>query len=230
MNTLRKNASLALVALAVTALLAVLLWANLPVSEWLQTMVLKIDDLGFLGIVFYFLIYVLLASLSFPTTPLNIGAGVIFGYLVGFATALAGAISAAAATFIFTRHIATEWIKKRLSRSEHFDTMEALVEEQGFKIVFLARINPFIPASFKNFGFAVTGIDQRRYLAGTLLGQIPIVAAHTYIGWTGGLAMMQTESSESPLSGEFMIGGVIASIALLAIISWYANRSLNRRV
>ena len=204
------------------------LWALFPADEWLTSLVFQIDDLGLIGLVVYLGLYVLLAVLGFPATPLNIGAGVIFAFLYGYPLALIGGATVATISFLFARYIATDWIRSRLDKLEHFDEISEMVAEEGLKIVILARLSPLIPATVKNYGFAVTDIKARTYVLGTVIGQIPIYAVHVYLGWVGGIAMMSGGPSGGPMQWLLIGGGLLASAALVAVLTWYARRKLER--
>ena len=211
-------AVLALIGLALT-------WSMLPVLEWLTVAVQEIDSLGTLGIVVYFLLYFCLACATFPSTPLNIGAGLIFHFVVGFFVAwLAGGL-ASMATFIFSRYFAKPWAQQKLESFPQCSKVVEAMEGQGFKMVLLARLNPFIPASIKNFGFGVTEIPFWKYAAATFLGQMPIVLAYVYLGWAGSATLLGDEET-STMRYVMIVAGVLVSLTMLATINWYGNKSM----
>ena len=215
----------------VVALLAIAgLWKVFPVGEWLVGVTTRIGEMGIIGYAVYFGLYVLLAVLSFPTTPLNIGAGVIFGFLFGYPLALAAGGTAAMLTFLFAKYVATDWIQKKLEKFDDFETLTEMVREEGFKMVFLTRLNPFIPATVKNYAFAVSDVRKRTYLLGTVLGQLPIFAVHVYLGWAGGAAMMAGAKPPEGLHLALLAGGVVVSIVMFVVVTWYARRALNQRM
>ena len=202
-----------------------LAWATLPVREWLIVAVNRIDALGNPGIVVYFLVYFCLASASFPTTPLNIGAGLIFHLMTGFIIAwLAGGL-ASMATFLFSRYLAKDWARKKLETFPRCEKVVEAMERQGIIMVLLARLNPFIPASIKNFGFGVTAIPFWKYSGATFLGQLPIVLAYVYLGWAGSATLLENNQPEA-INYVFIAVGVLLSIAMLVIVNWYGNKAL----
>lgn len=202
----------------------ILVWKLLPIDTWLSVGVWRMFDLGNWGVLIYFVLYIFLVGLTFPTTPLNVGAGILFPFWLGAAVALAAGFVAATASFLFIRFVAGDRIRSRLSRLPNYDDVMQLMENAGVQVVFLVRLNPFIPASLKNYGFSLAGIPLRTYLLGTALGQTPVTLAHVYLGWAGGLAMM---AGNEPLSArEYVLLGVGAafSVVLLFLISWYGRR------
>ena len=127
----------------------ILVWKLLPIDTWLSVGVWRMFDLGNWSIVIYFVLYVFLVGLTFPTTPLNIGAGILFPFWLGAAVALAAGFVAATASFLFIRFVAGDRIRSRLTRLPNYDAVMQLMENAGVQIVCLVRLNPFIPARLK---------------------------------------------------------------------------------
>lgn len=200
-------------------------WAVLPVREWLQEAVDHIASLGPWGIFVYFALYYCLACATFPTTPLSIGAGILFHFSIAFAIAWCAGALASVTTFMFARHVAADWCNRKLNSLPRCKGLLATVETQGFKIVLLSRLNPLIPASVKNYGFGLTAIEFWKYAAGTWLGQFPIVSAHVYLGWAGSATILGSESHNS-WHLTFLVVGVVMSVATLLLVNWYGRRKL----
>lgn len=215
-----------LAALAAAFVVVLMLWKLLPIDDWLTIAAWRMFDLGAWGVLIYFLLYVFLAGLTFPTTPLNIVAGILFSFWLAAGVALAAGFVTAAGCFLIGRYIAEEGVRTKLRRLPNFDNLMKLIEDAGLKLVFLVRLNPFIPAGLKNYGFSLTSISFRQYLLGTLLGQTPITLAHVYLGWAGGLAMIRDDDPPGTWQYVFLGLGAALSIALLLLISWYGNRRL----
>jgi uncharacterized membrane protein YdjX (TVP38/TMEM64 family) len=202
----------------------ILVWKLLPIDTWLSVGVWRMFDLGNWGILIYFALYVLLVCLTFPATPLNVAAGILFPFWLGAAVALVAGFVAATASFLFIRFVAGDRIRSRLSRLPNYDDVMKLMKNAGLQIVFLVRINPFIPASLKNYGFSLAGIPLRTYVLGTVLGQTPVTLAHVYLGWAGGIAMM-AGNEQLDTRNYVQIGiGATLSVAVLILISWYGRQ------
>ena len=200
-----------------------LTWTILPVRQWLMFFIERIDAMGTWGIVVYFVLYFCLASATFPSTPLNIGAGLIFHFSVGFFVAWFAGAFASIATFLFSRYVGRKWAKRRLESLPNCEAFVRAVEGQGFKVVLLARLNPFIPASIKNFGFGLTNIPFTSYASATLIGQLPIVFAYVYFGWAGSATLLGDERP-SGMQFTMIIAGLVVSSATLVIINWCGRR------
>lgn len=218
-----------LLILAALVGLAALAWHFLVTPERVRAAIAWIDSWGIWAVVAYAVIYVVLATLTFPSTPLNIAGGILFSYWTALAVALACGTLSAILNFLFARFVAEDWIRRRLKKVSNADTLLETVEDEPFKIIFLTRLNPFIPASVKNFGFALARIPLRTYVIATILGQIPIFMIHVYLGWAGGLAMMQGEERPSTVRWLMIGGGVLISLALFVVMTVYVQRHLRSR-
>jgi uncharacterized membrane protein YdjX (TVP38/TMEM64 family) len=214
---------LSIIGISVGAIL--LVWKFAPVDRWLTLAVWHMFDFGGWGLLIYFLLYVLAVQLAFPTTLLNVGAGILFSFWTGAAVALVAGFAAAISGFLLVRYVAGERIRSRLRRLPRYDEVMQLMESAGLQVVFLMRLNPFIPASLKNYGFSLAGVPLRTYMLGTALGQTPVTLAHVYLGWAGGLTMMIGTETFEARDYAFIGVGVVLSLALLGFISWYGRKT-----
>lgn len=186
-------------------------------------------ELGLWGYLFYFLIYVVLATLLFPVTPLNLLAGILFPFHFAVPIALVSANVSATLSFLIARYFARNAVERRVRRIAGAEQILRLVENESKKLIILTRLNPFIPSAMKNYGFGVTAIPLGTYIFLTLLGQLPIVLLHTYLGWAGGIAMMNEERQPAEVQLMVIGGGVLLSLVLIVVITFYGRRWLKRQ-
>ena len=210
------------VGLVCAALIGVMVaWKFLPVNEWLQSACDLVESWGPWGPVAYFAIYTGLVLVAFPNTPLNIGAGILFGLAVGFPVTMAAGVTGSCLCFLFSRYAARDWISSKVD-DWNGRWLTNAVDRGGFKIMLLARLNPFLPSSVKDYGFGVTGVPFWKYALATLIGQAPIMFTYVYLGWTGAVTL--TKQSDLGVWQYVMIGcGIVFSVALAAILAWYSR-------
>lgn len=206
-----------------------LAWQWLPVAEWIREGMAFVSDLGHWGLLAFWFIYVVAAILGVPRTPLNVGAGILFSYPLALGVVLVSAFTAFIATFQIARHLARDWVEKRIRRVPIADQIMDMVEEESFKMVFLIRLNPFVPAVLKGYGFGTTSIPMRTYLTASVLGFLPLGAVHVYLGWLGGVAMMESDSRPDEWQLAMLVGGAVVSVILVAVVTWYAHRAIHKR-
>jgi uncharacterized membrane protein YdjX (TVP38/TMEM64 family) len=125
-----------------------------------------------------------LASLIFiPRTVLGIAAGMIFGFAWGAFWAMLGAELGAAAGFALWRWIGIG--KFDPARHPRLNAIIAQAEKGGWRAVAIARLIP-LPHSVVNTALAFAGVGWVEYLAGSLLGMLPMTLLQVDIGATGG--------------------------------------------
>ncbi len=208
---------------------AFLAWKLLPVDDWIEWMVTTISSMGVTGMVLFCIIYVVGACIGFPRTPLNVGAGVMFSYPVALALVLISGTTVFMMTFQISRNYARDWVLNRLKNIPNADTVMKAVEEEGFKLVVLLRMNPFLPGIIKGYGFGTTTLPFKTYLAGSIVGFIPIAAAYVYLGWLGGEAMMDSASQPKEWRNAVLIGGAIVSVLMIVLVSWFGHRAMEKK-
>lgn len=218
---------LALAALTVAAV--ALAWKALPVTLWIRAFLGSVSDLGFWGPLAYGFVYVVASLLGMPRTPLNIGAGIVFSFPVALVVVLVCATITFVLTFEIARHVASDWVARKIDAVPNARRIMEAVEREGFKLVLLLRMNPFLPAVVKGYGFGTTSLPMSTYLVASILGFLPIGVAHVYLGWLGGAAMMVSSAQPAAWRSALLIGGGLVSLLLIVFVTWFANRALNKR-
>ena len=221
---------LKLIVAALVIAIVVWVWHVAEVKAQIQDFVLHYDSRGIAGVVYYVLVYIMLSCIGMPRTPLNIGAGILFSYPIALGVVLTSAMVTFLATFQIARHLAQDWVRRKLERIPNGKELIEIVEENGFKAVFLMRLNPFVPAVLKGYGFGTTDIPLHTYLVASFLGFLPIACAHVYLGWAGGQAMLYAEQQPSAWRLTMIIAGIVISIALVAVIAWVGHRAVQRKM
>lgn len=218
--------------LAIVAGLAIALvvfWQFLPVREWMRTFIDYADSAGWEAYILFLVIYTLSGALGFPRTLLNIAGGIVFDFWAGFAIVMASTMVTASITFLAARHFAHEWVERRIDRIPNAKRIIDTAEDEGAKLVMLLRMNPFVPGVLKDYGFGTTDISFIRYFVASLIGSIPITMAHVYFGWIGGEAMIAEQGLPEAFSRTLLMGGLLGSALLVALLLWISHRALHRR-
>jgi uncharacterized membrane protein YdjX (TVP38/TMEM64 family) len=58
--------------------------------------------------------------------------------------------------------------------------LERLADSHAFSTVLRLRLIPIVPFNALNYACGLVGLDFSAYLAGTMLGDLPVTAAYTY--------------------------------------------------
>lgn len=170
--------------LAIVALLVgvVVLFQTLPLAEWLSSVEHWVRAHPVAGP----LVFVLAATISVVAlTPgwifMTLG-GLLFGFVPGVAYALVAATIGSALALLVGRTLARRWVERRIEGNEQLLALDDALEEQAFTIVVLTRLALVIPFNVLNYAYGLTRVRTLVFVAATLLGMLPIVAAYAYLG------------------------------------------------
>lgn len=129
------------------------------------------EQWGYLGVLMYFVLFVIGQLLYVPGVLFVIFAGLVYGGGTGFLYAMAGGILSASVSFYVVRLIGG----KALIQSRHpfVKRMMSKLEEKPVFSIFLLRVF-FTTSPFINYGLALSESKFRHYLIGSTLGFIPL--------------------------------------------------------
>lgn len=182
-EALRQRCKLLLgVAVLASLLLTGILFHN-TVAAVADGFLKRCADLGWGAAVLLALMVALLNVLMLPTFPLIVAAGPFFsemyglwlGSFVGVVSIFAGMWLGSIAAFQLGR--ALWWSSRKgegKEESEIFQEISKLIDEEGVKIVLLARMSPLLPAEAFNYACSITTLTLGQYSAGCLGSLVPI--------------------------------------------------------
>lgn len=226
--TSRKRMALyGLVAVVVLGLFLMLLH-----SGWLGPLFMSIlstvHKLGPWGPIVLLLLIIVLVPTCIPTTPLNIGAGFLFGW-PGLPVITSGAVIGASISFWISRRLYAEAAERRLRDVKMYHTLNMLLaEDQGkftwrsLKIILLTRASPLFPFPLINYACGLTRVSYSSYALGTLVGMVPWHIIDIYIGtWLTSLSQIEEGHSKS-----YMIAVLVFTLVMTGIVTIFAKRML----
>lgn len=141
----------------------------------------EVASLGMWAPPAFVLLYALVQLAFVPAPVLAASAGVLFGIPLGSATALAGATVGAALSFALARWLGRPAVA-RLAGSGRLARLDARLARRGFWEVTAVRLMPLFPFTLVSYGAGVTGMRFAPYLAGTVVGTLPVTLAFTGLG------------------------------------------------
>src|SRR5215510_3384490 len=112
------------------------------VQDLLQAALDWIGKLGPWGPVIFVALYVVATVLFVPGSVLTLGAGAVFGVVLGSVCVSISATLGATAAFLVGRYLARNAIARKIEKNEKFAAIDRAVAEEGWKIVFLTRLSP----------------------------------------------------------------------------------------
>jgi uncharacterized membrane protein YdjX (TVP38/TMEM64 family) len=203
----------------------------LPVGDWLRTAVRWIDDLGWIGPTVFVLIYGVGVMLGAPATPLNIGAGLLFGVLWGATVSTAGALFGGVMSFLLARHVIGDWVQGKIEAYPTCDDLLERCEREPWKFLLMIRAHPLLPSSLKNYALGTTSIKLWIFAVCTIVASVPTRLVYAYLGAAGYMTLGGSPGDdEGVTTAEWWLYGVgfAVSIALTAGLTWFVRRKLKQ--
>lgn len=201
-------------------------------QEWLRNALQWIDSLGAVGAIVFILLYIIATVAFLPGSILTLGAGVVFGVVLGSFYVFIGATLGATAAFLVGRYLARSWVAKKIEGNNKFRAIDEAVGKEGLKIVLLTRLSPIFPFNLLNYAYGITGVSLKDYVIGSV-GMIPGTIMYVYIGsLAGSLAKVGTEAqpANSTVQWAIRIIGFIATVAVTVYVTKIARKALEAEV
>ncbi|MBW4441758.1 MAG: TVP38/TMEM64 family protein [Plectolyngbya sp. WJT66-NPBG17] len=189
----------------------------------MQEVLSWIQNLGSLGAIAFIALYIFAAILFIPGSILTLGAGAVFGIVLGSVYVFVGATLGAIAAFLVGRYLARDWVAKRIEGNDKFKAIDEAVSKEGLKVVILTRLSPVFPFTFLNYAFGVTQVALKDYALGCV-GMIPGIVMYVYIGsLAGNLATIGT--TELNREAQYAQWGIrIVGLVATVIVTVYVTR------
>lgn len=154
----------------------------LPIGDWLKQFQTYVQGLGAIGYVVFIVVYALCTVLFISPTALTLGAGAIFGPVVGTILVVVGATLGALTAFLLAKTVMRERVQGMAAANPKFRAVDKAISTEGAKIVFLVRLAPAFPFAFINYAFGLTGVRFVPYALATFFGIMPGTAAFVIFG------------------------------------------------
>jgi uncharacterized membrane protein YdjX (TVP38/TMEM64 family) len=225
-RTLRRLGRAAPIAVAVTVLpplgLAAAVWifAQTNVELWLR-------DNPTVGLPLYTVAFWVIGICLIPTNAYSILGGYCFGFGWGLLGAMIGYFGAAGISFALMRKISGDRVLAVVREYPKLERVRRVLLEasplRSATIIALLRLSPSSPFAISNFALASSGARWLPFCVGTVVGMLPRTSAVVYFA-----SKFTKLDFRNANEGTIFIIGLIATFAVIALISWYARRELNR--
>jgi uncharacterized membrane protein YdjX (TVP38/TMEM64 family) len=197
-------------------------------QELLRSALKWVASLGYIGGLVFIFIYIVSTVAFIPGSILTLGAGVLFGVVLGSLYVFVGATLGAIAAFLVGRYLARDWIGKKIEGNQKFAAIDRSVAHEGFKIVLLTRLSPVFPFNLLNYAFGVTGVTLKDYALASV-GMFPGTVMYVYIGsLAGDIARLGSENqpTDSTIQWVIRIVGFIATVAVTLYVTGIARKAI----
>jgi uncharacterized membrane protein YdjX (TVP38/TMEM64 family) len=174
---------------------------------------------GLLAAAAYIAVHAFRSFLFLPVTPFTIAGGFLFGTAFGFFLTLLGrAVISATITFALSRYLFQEYVRSKIRG--RYAGWDRRLEHGGIFYVAFMRMIPMLPFDAVGYIAGASSIKYRKYLIGTILGDLPGTFVLTFLG----------SSLTDPGSPQFYLSLVLAVV--VAGLSWlvlYLKRGANKK-
>lgn len=127
--------------------------------------------------------YAVLALAPAPKAVLTVLAGALYGWWLGAALSLLGALIGAIFAFELGRLLGREAVDRLVGG--RLERVDALLRDHGFGAVVAVRLVPVLPFTAINYASGLSTVRRRDYAVGSALGMVPGSLAYAALGAWG---------------------------------------------
>lgn len=212
--------------LFVAVLLAVLIYFD--VHEQVVALLEWFRDQGVWAPVLFMLVMAVVVVLLLPGALFTVGAGFVFGPVLGTCYVVVGTTLGATLAFLSARYFFGARARQFVVRHTRLRLVSEELTPNGWKIVLLIRLIPFFPSKLANYFFGLTQFRLSGYMVGSFIGFIPFSLHNVYLGSiVADLSQLGTrELDRSPLEWGIYGLGFVATVVAIVYLNRLARRAL----
>jgi uncharacterized membrane protein YdjX (TVP38/TMEM64 family) len=200
----------------------ILLANALPFLHWMVDFIHWAKGMGPAGGVLYAVFYIAGTALFFPGLPLTLGAGFLYGAVIGTLVVSPASVAGASLAFLIARYVARDWVTRRLKKYPQAAAIDRAIEKNGFKAVVLLRLQPVLPFNILNYALGLTSIRLRDYMLASWIGMFPATVLYVYLGSImNDISDLLRGRPNSGIAGRLLLWGGLAAIVVLV---WWLGR------
>ena len=220
---------------AVAAVAALLVAGSLfDIQARVHMLLHAIEGLGAVGYAVFFGVYVLACVFFIPGSILTLGAGAIYGVVIGSILVSVSSTVGATAAFLVGRYLARGWVSRKIAGNARFSAIDTAVGEEGWKIVGLTRLSPVFPFALLNYAYGLTKVRLRDYFLASWIGMLPGTVMYVYIGSLAkSLSAVGADCADcerSALQWILYAVGLLATVGVTVYVTRIARKALAARV
>lgn len=175
-----------------------------------------IQSYGSLAVVFSFLLTLFVNAIGFPPAIIFSTANtLIFGIVPGIILSVIAETVGVTISFVLLRFFFRNSARKIISKSRRLRSVDKYSSKNGFTVMLIARMVPYVPSGLLNAAGALSSITLIDYFLASLVGKFPSTGIEAIIGHD---AILHEEG--------FMriIVVVIFAVALIGWAWWYQKK------
>ena len=200
----------------------ILFASALPFLQWMVDFIHWAKGMGATGGAIYAVFYIAGTALFFPGLPLTLGAGFLYGAIIGTLVVSPASVAGATLAFLIARYVARGWVTRRLKKYPQAAAIDRAIEKNGFKAVVLLRLQPVLPFNILNYALGLTSVRLRDYMLASWIGMFPATVLYVYLGSVmNDISDLLRGRPNSGMAGRLLLWGGLAAIVVLV---WWLGR------
>jgi uncharacterized membrane protein YdjX (TVP38/TMEM64 family) len=199
-----------------------------PLKDHLSEALEWFRHLGPLAAIPYIAAFVLASIFFIPVSGLIIMAGTLYGPWMGFLLAAFSATLSVAVCYAVGKKLWRQRVEDLRRAHPRLESALEAVSKHGLILVFLIRLNPFLPFTVLNYLFTVPKLDPKKYLISSFLALTPDIFFYLYVGHVGN-ALLEDPSEVKPLTWVILGLALAGSLAAGIIINRLIRRAVPAR-
>lgn len=169
------------------------------------------DNLWLAALVFMGLYAVKSLSVFFPLVVLYAAAGLLFPVPAALAVNLAGLVVSLSIPYGIGRFSGTDMMDRLEQKYKKIGQLNALKQDSELFFAFFLRIVQVLPGDVVSMVLGATRMTYWKYMEGSLLGMLPIMAATTMAG----------SAMAEPTSPEFLVtAAIVVVLSIGSFVLW----------
>ena len=142
-----------------------------------------IASYGSLAVVFSFLLTLFVNAIGFPPAIIFSTANtLIFGIVPGIILSVVAETVGVTISFQLLRFFFRDSARKIIAKSQKLSSIDKYSSKNGFKVMLIARMVPYIPSGILNAAGALSSLSLRDYFLASLVGKFPSTSIEAIIG------------------------------------------------
>lgn len=195
-----------------------------PIKDQLQHAAEFFRSLGPWAIPPYLAVFVLCGTFFIPVSGMIVMAGALYGFWYGYLLAMTGALLSVMSCYALGRKLWRGRVEKMREGHPRFEAIVDAVSGHGPLLVFLIRLNPFLPFTVLNYLFTIPRMDARLYLLSSFLAMTPDICFYLYAGQVG--KGLMEDGSRVSVWNWVILGTALSTTILAGVI---INRIIRKR-
>ena len=223
-----KNMSIARKLSVILALAGVILIIGHELELYLPDLESWIEKLGAFAPLGFIAIFVVLTPFFVSVDTLCFASGLLFSIGAGEFYVIIGTYLASALIFFLGRYLIKDRVIAFISKHKHLAVLDAAINSQPFKLMFLLRLTP-LPFAMLSYALSVTQVKFWPYLTATS-GILIYNTSLVYMGYTTKqlAGLVSGSAKQSGVSYPLLTLGVVISLLVLTYVTKIASETINR--